>query len=127
MIIPVYYAQYAHARMCSILAAANKDLKELPTITTYQLLITANEVNLMKQLGEFASIINESAATKEPYKIANYIQRVAQLFHSFYNECRVIDPNELELSVQRLQLVKATKIVLANALELIGVSAPEKM
>ncbi len=124
---PVYYAQYAHARMCSILAAANKDLKELPTITTYQLLITANEVNLMKQLGEFASIINESAATKEPYKIANYIQRVAQLFHSFYNECRVIDPNELELSVQRLQLVKATKIVLANALELIGVSAPEKM
>ncbi|MDD4065806.1 MAG: DALR anticodon-binding domain-containing protein, partial [Bacilli bacterium] len=72
-------------------------------------------------------VINEAASTREPYKIANYIQQLAQNFHSFYNECRVIDADNLELSGARLSLVKATKIVLKNALDLIGVSAPESM
>ena len=69
----------------------------------------------------------ESAKQRAPHKIANYIQKLAQLFHSFYNDCYVIDENHLDLSSQRLALVKAAQITLKNALNLIGVNAPEKM
>ncbi len=120
---PVYYAQYAHARVCSILAAKG-DLKIADSL---DLINHAKEIELMKHLNEFPSVVSDSALTRQPHKIANYIQKVAQLFHSFYNECYVLDKDKPELSSQRLALVLAVKITLANALNLIGVFAPEKM
>lgn len=122
---PVYYAQYAHARMCSIKAQASK--AGLTTGDHYELLVNPKEIELVKHINEFRNVVIDSAVSRMPHKIANYIQRLAQLFHSFYNECYVIDENNLELSAQRLALVEASRITLANALNLIGVSAPEKM
>jgi len=122
---PVYYAQYAHARMCSILNQADK--ADIHIADHFELLNNQKEIELVKHINEFRNEIIESAKARAPHKIANYIQKLAQLFHSFYNDCYVIDKENIELSSQRLALVKATKITLKNALNLIGVSAPEKM
>jgi arginyl-tRNA synthetase len=122
---PVYYAQYAHARMCSIeKQAANAGIS---MVDHFELLVHSKEIELVKHINEFRNEIIECAKQRAPHKIANYIQRLAQLFHSFYNDCYVIDENNKELSSQRLALVKASQITLKNALNLIGVSAPEKM
>jgi arginyl-tRNA synthetase len=122
---PVYYAQYAHARMNSIIAQASKI--DTSKVEKFDQLVTSQEVDLIKQLIEFKQVIVDAAKSREPYQITNYIQKVAQLFHSFYNECRVVDENNFILSAQRLLLVVATKTVLANALSLIGVNAPQTM
>lgn len=122
---PVYYAQYAHARMCSIMKQAKEN--HMTMADHYELLVNDKEINLLKHINEFRNEIVDSAKSRSPHKIANYIQRLAQLFHSFYNDCYVIDKNNLELSSQRLALVEATRITLKNALNLIGVSAPEEM
>ena len=122
---PVYYAQYAHARMCSIFAQAKNANIEIAS--EYGLLTHEKEIELVKHINEFRNEVAESAKARTPHKIANYIQRLAQLFHSFYNDCHVIDANNVELSAQRLALVKASQITLRNALNLLGVSAPEKM
>ncbi len=122
---PVYYAQYAHARMCSILNQAKN--VGIDIANHYELITHEKEIELVKHINEFRNEIVESAKIRAPHKIANYIQRLAQLFHSFYNDCYVIDENNKELSSQRLALVVASQITLKNALNLIGVSAPEKM
>ena len=122
---PVYYAQYAHARMCSIMRSAAE--KNLEPADHFELINNPKEVELLKHINEFKNTINDAARTRAPHKIANYIQRLAQLFHSFYGDCYVIDEENKELSSQRLALVEATRITLANALNLIGVHAPEKM
>lgn len=120
---PVYYAQYAHARMCSI----QKQAQELPIAKSYDLLVHEKEIELMKSLQEFNKVIVESAKTRQVHKVCHYIHQLASHFHSFYNACKVIDLDNVELSSQRLALVKATQIVLANALDLIGVEAVESM
>ena len=120
---PVYYAQYAHARICSILRQA-PDFKEA---TNYDLLTHEKEISLMKYINEFTNVVSDAAKTRAPHKVCNYIQKLAQHFHSFYNACKVIDPEHEALSAQRLALLKATRITLKNALFLIGVDAIEKM
>ncbi len=120
---PVYYAQYAHARICSILRQAN-DVEQLEK---YDLLTTEKEVDLLKCLNEFTSVVADAAVTRAPNKICNYIQKLAGYFHGFYAAHKIIDDTNVNLSNQRLNLLKATKITLANALDLIGVNAPEKM
>ncbi len=120
---PVYYAQYAHARVCSILNAKGN----LEVAGSLELLKHEKEIELMKHLNEFPSIVCDAAITRQPHKITNYVQRVAQLFHSFYNECYVLDNQQPVLSSQRIALVMAVKITLSNALNLIGVSSPEQM
>lgn len=122
---PVYYAQYAHARMCSILRQAKEH--NLTFANEYDLIVNQKEIELVKHINEFRNEIIDSAIQRAPHKIANYIQRLAQLFHSFYNDCYVIDDDNVALSSQRLALVEATRITLQNALNLIGVSAPERM
>ena len=122
---PVYYAQYAHARMSSILRQASTINLELSS--SYELLVNEKEIELVKHINEFRNEIIDSAKLRAPHKIANYIQKLAQLFHSFYNDCYVIDEKNMALSSQRLALVEATRITLKNALNLIGVSAPERM
>ena len=120
---PVYYAQYAHARLCSILDQG----KDIALDISGQLLKEESEISLLKHLADFNNVVNDAAKDKAPYKIANYIHALAELVHVFYNECRVIDRNNIELSGSRLALVKASQIVLKNALNLIGVSAPIHM
>ncbi|MCD7894566.1 MAG: arginine--tRNA ligase [Erysipelotrichaceae bacterium] len=122
---PVYYAQYAHARMCSIERQAQK--VGIDVADSFELLVHPKEIELTKHINEFTNEVIEAAKQRAPHKIANYIQKLAQLFHSFYNDCYVIDENNKVLSAQRLALVKASQITLKNALNLIGVSAPEKM
>lgn len=120
---PVYYAQYAHARICSILRQA----PEVRPCTAYDGLIDAKEIQLLKYINEFPGVVQDAAKLRAPNKVCNYIQKLAAYFHSFYNACKVIDHDNEELSAQRLALLKATKITLKNALALIGVEAMEKM
>ena len=122
---PVYYAQYAHARMCSIERQAKQ--VQIDVADHFELLVHPKEIELVKHINEFRNEIIESAKQRAPHKITNYIQKLAQLFHSFYNDCYVIDEENKELSSQRLALVKASQMTLKNALNLVGVSAPEKM
>lgn len=120
---PVYYAQYAHARICSILKQADGFL----SCDSYELLNDEKEVQLLKYINEFPAVVADAARNRAPNKVCNYIQKLAAYFHSFYNACKVIDPNNVALSSQRLALLKATKITLKNALSLIGVEAADKM
>ncbi len=120
---PVYYAQYAHARMCSI----QKQAQDIELATSFEDLTNEKEIELMKSLQEFNKVIVETAQSRQVHKMCHYIQNLASKFHSFYNACKVVDRDNLELSAQRLALVKATQIVLANALECIGVEAVESM
>jgi len=122
---PVFYAQYAHARICSILKLG-KELK-LDDNVDLSLLKEEKEISLMKQLNEFGSVVKSAASERAPHKVINYIQKLASLFHSYYNEHKVIDQDNIELTKARILLLAATKITLANALELVGVSAPEQM
>lgn len=122
---PVYYAQYAHARMASIIDnAAGKNLHPNFEGT---LLNTPFEKDVLLQLHEFPTVVTKAAVDRAPHQITLYLQKLAQTFHVFYNNCFVVDPTQPELSAQRLGLVNATKVVLANALHLIGVSSPTKM
>lgn len=120
---PVYYAQYAHARMCSI----QKQAQDISLADHFDRLNHEKEIELLKTLQEFNKVITESARTRQVHKVCHYIQNLASKFHSFYNACKVLDPQDIELTSQRLALVKATQIVLANALECIGVQAVESM
>lgn len=120
---PVYYAQYAHARICSILKQAD----QFATCDNYDRLNNEKEVQLLKYINEFPAVVADAAKHRAPNKVCNYIQKLAAYFHSFYNACKVIDPNDADLSSQRLALLKATKITLKNALYLIGVEAADKM
>lgn len=120
---PVYYAQYAHARICSILKQADA----FPSCSSYDRLNDEKEVQLLKYINEFPAVVADAAKLRAPNKVCNYIQKLAAYFHSFYNACKVIDPADPELSSQRLALLKATKITLKNALYLIGVEAADKM
>ena len=120
---PVYYAQYAHARMCSI----QKQAQDIELATSFDDLTNEKEIELMKSLQEFNKVIVDTAKTRQVHKMCHYIQNLASKFHSFYNVCKVVDRDNLKLSAQRLALVKATQIVLANALDCIGVEAVESM
>lgn len=120
---PVFYAQYAHARICTILKSSG-DLQELDKYTR---LVHAKEIELMKLLNEFPSVVADAAATRQVHKVPNYIHTLAQTFHSFYGAVKVKDESQPELTQERLHLLDATRITLANALHIIGVSAPESM
>ncbi len=120
---PVYYAQYAHARLCSVLETG----KDISLDVSGSLLTDKSEIELLKNIAKFPKVVEDAGVTKSPYKITNYIHELAECVHSFYNCCHVIDRDNLELSGNRLALCKATKIVIKNALNLLGVSAPEHM
>lgn len=120
---PVYYAQYAYARICSILRQVEKVERQ----ETYDLLVSEKETDLLKHINEFPGVVADAALTRSPNKICNYIQKLAQYFHSFYGAHKIIDKENPALTNERLALLEATKITLKNALYLLGVEAPEKM
>lgn len=123
---PVYYAQYAYARISSILRQA-AEVKLAASKENLNLLIAEHEIDLLKKVGDFPQVVADAARTRAPHRIANYIQELAATFHSFYNAEKVLDIDNRERSEARLALITATRTTLANALHLIGVSAPEKM
>lgn len=123
---PVYYAQYAHARINSILRSASEQGFEA-SLENLELLTAEKEEDVLKKVGAFPQIVADAAKHRTPHRIANYIQELAATFHSFYNAEKVINVDNKELTEARLALITAVKTTLANALKLIGVSAPEKM
>ena len=120
---PVYYAQYAHARLCSVLESA----KDIKIDVSGANLKEESETVLLKKLMEFPHIIDVSATKRAPHMLATYIQELAANIHSFYTNCRLIDRDNLEVTASRLALAKAAKIVMKNALSVLGVSSPTKM
>ena len=123
---PVWYVQYAHARICSILSRAD-DLDS--SGGNVNLLTTEPELALIRQMLMLPEVIELAAQDLAPHHLTYYAQDLAALFHSFYKQCRVLssDPADLELSKARLKLVLAAKHVLARTLHLMGMSAPESM
>ncbi|MDO4198917.1 MAG: arginine--tRNA ligase [Erysipelotrichaceae bacterium] len=121
---PVYYAQYAYARICSVLRQAKTPLHKQDS---YSLLNNPKEIDLLKLITSFTDVVADAALTRSPNKICNYIQKLATYFHSFYNDCKIIDSNNPDLTNERLALCEATRITLKNSLDLLGVSAPESM
>jgi len=140
---PVYYVQYAHARISSILRKSGKGLTSLPETlriskqagldrndpkrSNLELLTHEKELSLIKELNKFPELVSEISESYEVHKLPHYAIKLADKFHSFYAECRVIDEENPELSGARLNLVNAVRIVLAEALRLIGVASPNKM
>ena len=129
---PVYYVQYAFARICSILAKLKnkeqrtKNKKSSLFTVHYSLLNHSSELSLIKQLIRFPEIIEDTAKDCQVQRFPQYAQELAASFHQFYRDCRVLTENK-ELSEARLNLILATKIVLKNVLDIMGISAPEKM
>jgi arginyl-tRNA synthetase len=124
---PVYYAQYAHARICSMLRQGEEQGLTYAENLKLDEISSEKEFDLLKKLGEFPQAVAEAAQKRIPHRITNYIYDLASALHSFYNAEKVLDPENIEKSRARLGLMKATQTTLQNALTLIGVSAPEKM
>lgn len=124
---PVYYVQYAYARICTMLKQADKKGFITEETPEYSLLTSEKEEELLVKLGEFPQIIAEAAQKRTPHKVTQYVFDLSTLLHSFYNAEKVLDDENRELTFARLALMKAVKITIANALRIIGVSAPESM
>lgn len=122
---PVYYVQYAYTRMYNILHKEGTPAFEKKD--SYTLLTDPKEIALLKQINEFPKKVEDAAKFRAVNRICQYCHDLAKAFHSYYNSCRVSDPANPELTNERLGLVNACMVTMANALDLIGVSAPEKM
>lgn len=123
---PVYYIQYAHARICSIFrqaAEAGITRNDKPQLN---LLIAPVEIDLIKKMAEYEDEIAYAAKERAPHRVARYVHELAGCFHSFYNQCRIMGV-EPELADARLALVSAVQNTIHHALDILGVSAPEKM
>jgi arginyl-tRNA synthetase len=126
---PVFYVQYAHARICSMLKILEEENVKLQSIDSVNLtlLVAKEEIELMKKLAEYPDEIRIAAETLEPSRLTRYVLDVAALFHSFYNACRVKDAEGDSLRNARVALVDSTRIVIKNVLDLLSISAPERM
>ena len=128
---PVYYLQYAHARIASILRFAAEqgvrvdDLSFLFTTSRFELIKEKEEIDLLKILLDFPEVILSCAAAYEPHRLTTYLREVAEAFHRFYHQHRVIGDNK-DLMQARLAVCQMARIVIANGCSVLGVSAPEK-
>jgi arginyl-tRNA synthetase len=127
---PVYYVQYAHARQASLLRNAGELGLSLDPAADVTLLTHEREGELLRALGEFPRIVAAAAGARAPHRVARYLEELAGTYHRFYDACRVLPQGDEEagpLNAARLVLVEATRVVIANGLGLLGVSAPERM
>ena len=120
---PVYYVQYAHARICSILRKAGV---EVPADVDLTPLTHESELALMRKMDDFGEVVAAAARDRAPYRLTHYVQELASAFHQFYTNCHIIGEEE-PVQNARLALADATRILIALALGLLGVSAPERM
>lgn len=123
---PVFYIQYAHARICSILKLAESKNISPDGRANLNLLTEPEEINLIKHLIQFPNVVQASALSYELHRLTNFLFDLATLFHKFYTECRVIG-DDIPITMARLSLIDATRHVLANGLGLLGISAPDRM
>ncbi|NNJ90619.1 MAG: arginine--tRNA ligase, partial [Gammaproteobacteria bacterium] len=126
---PVYYVQYAHARVCSVIRqAGEKQLAVEPSagMKNLELLSEEHEIVLMKQLSRYPEVVEISAVNEEPHQLTHYLRDLANDFHSYYNKSQFLVDDE-KLRDARIKLILAIREVLRNGLNLIGVSAPEQM
>ena len=123
---PVYYLQYANARISNLLKRYDKEISTDSKID-YSLLKEKDEIALVKLLSEFPVKMEDVSHSLEPRKIATYLEEVAAAYHKFYGNHKVINPQNTDLSSARKKLCEATKIILTNGLSILGISAPERM
>ena len=123
---PVYYVQYAHARICSILANSKLKTQNSKLNPNYELLTTKYELDLIKQISRLPELVCDIAESFAVHRLTTYATDLADSFHRFYENCRIIGEKE-DLTQARVALIQATKITLVNTLKLLGISAPEKM
>ena len=123
---PVFYVQYAHARICSIMRQVAEAGIKVQGKGDYKLLTEPVEVDLIKKLGEYPEMLATAAKERAVQQVAHYVYDLAGLFHSAYNQCRILGVNE-DLQQARLAMVMAVGHVVRHALSILGVSAPEKM
>jgi len=123
---PVYYLQYAHARIASIIRLAESKGVDVKKSYDLSLLTQPEEISLMKLISQFPDIVESCAATYEPHRLAEYLHDVAGSYHRFYHEHRVVG-GDLNITAARIALCLATKTVLANGFAILGINAPEKM
>ena len=123
---PVYYLQYANARISNLLKRYDKEIS-IDSKINYSLLKEKDEIALVKLLSEFPIKMEDVLHSLEPRKIATYLEEVAAAYHKFYGNHKVINPQNTDLSSARKKLCEATKIILVNGLSILGISAPERM
>ncbi len=125
---PVFYVQYAHARICSMFKLLESEGIRIPVASDIkaELLDKPEELELIRKLSEYPDEVRISAETLEPSRLTRYVHEVASTFHSFYNACRVRGEEE-ELMKARLVLVNCTRTVIKNVLDLLSINAPERM
>jgi arginyl-tRNA synthetase len=123
---PVFYVQYAHARICSIMRKAAEVGSNETAGASLDLLVHPSEDRLMRKLASYEEIVPEAARLKSPQRVTRYVEELASTFSAFYRDCQVIS-DDAELTKARLALCLATKAVIADGLGLLGVSAPERM
>ena len=124
---PVYYIQYAHARICSVFRQANeKEMEVDHSQANLSLLTEGIEKNIIKELSRYKSVLESSAIQYEPHQLAYYLRDLSTHFHSYYNACKFIVEDK-HLTQARLSLIHATRQILINGLSILGVSAPESM
>ena len=126
---PVFYCQYAHARICSVLDKARKFDYVIDEFDVQKLkkLARPDELYLIKFLDLFPEIVLAATEFREPHRIVDYVKELASMFHKYYHDCILINKTAKDMSLARLYLVNCIKIVIAKSLDLIGVSAPTKM
>ncbi|HKF83235.1 MAG TPA: DALR anticodon-binding domain-containing protein, partial [Solirubrobacterales bacterium] len=124
---PVYYVQYAHARIASILRKAGEETSTEPSAAGERSPLQDSEKVLVKRLLEFPEEVRTAAARRAPHRICAYSTAVAADFHAFYRDCQVVGAEGEGVEASRLALCLATKRTIAAALGLLGISAPERM
>ena len=119
---PVYYVQYAHARICSILNNVENQIK----VDSYETISSQYAFDLLNKVYEFKNVVEMSAEKRMPHLITNYVYELATLFHSYYSHEKIVS-DDTRYTSERINLIKTVKITIKNALNLIGVEALERM
>ena len=123
---PVFYLQYAYARICNIIKRADEVEQNQKQPNNNSLLVHKDEMNMLKHMVRFPEVIDIAYENLEPQHIANYLQQLASFFHKFYSQCKVINDNK-DLTYARIRLIKSVKIILNNGFNILGIHSPERM